>query len=415
MNTQGISSTEWINGMAKGARSKGSDGDSFADNDEILLGVLTAIERDSNVSQRHISTELGVALGLANAYLRRCVRKGLIKIQQVPRRRYVYYLTPHGFAEKARLTGQYLSASFNFFRRARDQISALMAECVVKGRRRVALAGMSDLAEVATLCAHDHDIKLVAVIDPDHAGTEFYGLPVCASLSECGNVDAVIVTNLTTPELVYNDIVASLGADRVLAAAYWRAKRKDSLIRCSRMKQWFAVYTHPRGEATAVDNLLRQGFEVFFPRYLKRRSHARKIESVPAPLFPRYIFISFDAADAGWRVVRSTRGVVDLVRNRLDPAPVPGAIIDEIRKRQDDQGFVVLARHVKLGRGDKIRIEAGPFASYEAIFETMRDNERVVALLSLLGRQVIVNVPIDSVSPTAESASHELSPRGKRV
>lgn len=165
------------------------------------------------------------------------------------------------------------------------------------------------------------------------------------------------------------------------------------------MKQWFAVYTHPRGEAVAEENLLRQGFEVFFPRYLKRRSHARRVETVPAPLFPRYVFMAFNPAEAGWRVVRSTRGVVDLVRNRHDPAPVPDAIIEEIRKRQDEAGFVVLARHIKFGRGDKIRIETGPFASYEAIFETMRDNERVVALLSLLGRQVVVNVPVEAVSP----------------
>lgn len=208
--------------MAKKPRSKGAEGEPFANNDEILLGVLTAVERDANVSQRHISTELDVALGLANAYLRRCVRKGLIKIQQVPRRRYMYYLTPQGFTEKARLTGQYLSASFNFFRRARDQMSALMAECVKRGYRRVVLAGVSDLAEVATLCAHDLDIKLVAVVDPDHAGTTFYGLPVVATLQECGPVDAAIVTHLTAPEDVFNRLTAELGADRVLAARLLR-------------------------------------------------------------------------------------------------------------------------------------------------------------------------------------------------
>ncbi len=166
------------------------------------------------------------------------------------------------------------------------------------------------------------------------------------------------------------------------------------------MKQWFAVYTHPRGEDIAVENLLRQGFEVFFPRYLKRRSHARRIEDVPAPLFPRYIFMAFDVAQAGWRVVRSTRGVIDLVRNRQEPAPVPETIIAEIRKRQDEGGFVTVARQAKFGRGDRITIDAGPFASHEAIFETMRDNERVVALLSLLGRQVVLNVPAEAVSPS---------------
>ena len=72
-----------------------------AGREDIVLGVLTAIDRDSNTSQRTISRELDVALGLANAYLKRCVRKGLIKIKQVPRRRYAYYLTPQGFAERA--------------------------------------------------------------------------------------------------------------------------------------------------------------------------------------------------------------------------------------------------------------------------------------------------------------------------
>jgi DNA-binding MarR family transcriptional regulator len=208
--------------MAKNARARTNDSDDFEGNDEILLGVLSAVDRDANVSQRHISSELGVALGLANAYLRRCVRKGLIKIQQVPRRRYVYYLTPSGFAEKARLTGQYLSASFNFFRRARDQVSALMAECVKQGHRRVVLAGVSDLAEVALLCAQDQDIELVAIIDPDHTAPKFRGIPVYASVLGCGRIDAAIVTNLTAPEQVYKSLVAELGAERVLVARLLR-------------------------------------------------------------------------------------------------------------------------------------------------------------------------------------------------
>ncbi len=214
--------------MAKWAANRGSDGDSFADNDEIMLGVLTAVGRDSNVSQRHISTELGVALGLANAYLRRCVRKGLIKIQQVPRRRYVYYLTAQGFSEKARLTGQYLSASFNFFRRAREQISALMDAAASEGRRKIVLAGVSDLAEVAILCVHDENVELVAVVDPDHAGSQFHGLPVYSKVSQCGRVDAAIVTHLTAPEEMFLKLVEELGPDRVLAPGLLRLGEKSA-------------------------------------------------------------------------------------------------------------------------------------------------------------------------------------------
>lgn len=200
---------------------------SFGNSDEILLGVLSAIERDSNTSQRHISRELGVALGLANAYLKRSVRKGLIKIKQVPRRRYAYYLTPQGFAEKSRLAGEYFAASFTFFRRAREQMSGLMADCAARGWTRIVFAGVSELAEVGTLCAYDHPIKFVAIIDPKRAGETFCGLPVKAKFAECGSFDVVIVTDLVTPEATLQRMQTKHSPDRVLAPGLLRiAKRK---------------------------------------------------------------------------------------------------------------------------------------------------------------------------------------------
>jgi transcription antitermination factor NusG len=78
---------------------------------------------------------------------------------------------------------------------------------------------------------------------------------------------------------------------------------------------------------------------------------------------------------------------------------VPSGIIDELRQRSDTDGYVVLARQADLGRGDRIRIDRGPFTDYEAVFEAQRDNERVVALLSLLGRKVLVSLPIGAVAP----------------
>jgi transcriptional antiterminator RfaH len=165
------------------------------------------------------------------------------------------------------------------------------------------------------------------------------------------------------------------------------------------MSHWYAVYTHPCNEMLACEHLARQGFDVFLPRYLKRRSHARRTEMVPAPLFPRYLFVSFDRDSAGWRVIRSTRGVIDLVRNGLDPVPVSSAILEEIKRRRDENGYVVLARHFNLKQGSRIRIDTGPFADYEAIFQSHRDEDRVVALLSLLGREVVVELPVRSVVP----------------
>ena len=89
------------------------------DSDRLVLGLLTWLEADGAQSQRRIAAELGVALGLVNAYLKRAIKKGFVKVGQAPARRYAYYLTPQGFAEKSRLTVDYMSHSFSLFRRAR--------------------------------------------------------------------------------------------------------------------------------------------------------------------------------------------------------------------------------------------------------------------------------------------------------
>jgi transcriptional antiterminator RfaH len=165
------------------------------------------------------------------------------------------------------------------------------------------------------------------------------------------------------------------------------------------MKNWFVVYTQSRNEELASEHLNRQGFDVYFPRYRKTRSHARRRDVVAAPLFPRYIFVGFDAMNAAWRSIRSTRGVIDLVRHGVDPVPVPEGAIDEIRAREDDGGYILLGKHLRLARGDRFRIDSGPFASCEAIFEAKKDEERVIALLSMLGREVSVVLPIGAVAP----------------
>ena len=190
--------------------------------DEILLSVLNAVQREAATSQRTISKEVGVALGLANAYLKRCVRKGWVKVREVPRRRYLYYLTAQGFAEKTRLTGEYLSSSFNFFRRARAQMAELMAQCSAQGWKRVAFAGTSDLAEIGIICAHEAGLELAGVIDAAHGNGRFSGLPVYASLSECPRVDALIVTALDEPWLVIERLRADIEPSRILVPAILR-------------------------------------------------------------------------------------------------------------------------------------------------------------------------------------------------
>lgn len=166
----------------------------------IVLGLLESVERDGAASQRRLAAELGIALGLVNAYLKRCMKKGWVKMRAAPARRYAYYLTPRGFAEKSRLTVEYLSYSFSFFRAARADCTEAMRAARAAGCRRIVLAGVSDLAEIATICAAEAEAEIVAIVDADARPTHFLGLPILQSLAEAATrCDGVLVTDLKNP------------------------------------------------------------------------------------------------------------------------------------------------------------------------------------------------------------------------
>jgi DNA-binding MarR family transcriptional regulator len=186
--------------------------------DRIVLGLLNSVEADGARSQRRIAAELGVALGLVNAYLKRAVKKGLVKVGQAPARRYAYYLTPQGFSEKSRLTVQYLSSSFSLFRKAKEDYTRIFDRARAMGFQTIVLAGRSDLCEIALLCAVDSPISIVAVVDPDEAAPRFLGIKVCPSY-EAVDVpfDAVVVTHLTRAGSAFEQAIEKFGAERVMA------------------------------------------------------------------------------------------------------------------------------------------------------------------------------------------------------
>lgn len=180
---------------------------------ELLLGVLSAVERDSNVTQRSMSSQLGIALGLANAVLKRCVRKGLIKISTAPLNRYAYYLTPTGFSEKARLTAEYLRISFDLFRNARRQYNDIFTGFAARGLPRIVLVGASELAEAALLSARETPVEIVGLVDAARAGDSYLGLPIVGSLSAlAGRFDAVAICDLRAPQAAYVATLADVAA-----------------------------------------------------------------------------------------------------------------------------------------------------------------------------------------------------------
>jgi len=84
--------------------------------------LLAEIENDAGVTQRSLSTKLGIALGLTNACLKKMVKKGYVKVANMDRNRIHYLLTPRGVAEKASLTYEYLQYAVEFYRETRARV-----------------------------------------------------------------------------------------------------------------------------------------------------------------------------------------------------------------------------------------------------------------------------------------------------
>jgi DNA-binding MarR family transcriptional regulator len=197
---------------------------------ETTLAILNAIEGNSKLTQRSIANELGIALGLANTYLKRCINKGLIKITQAPANRYAYYLTPRGFREKGRLTTQYLKISFQFFRTARLEFESLFETCVKNDWSRVALCGQSDMVEVAIICAGNYPVTLVGIVDPQPSQLFLSGLSIHNSLNSLTPIDSCIITDMTNPQLTFDNLIEELDVVRVLAPGFTNISRQKPTI-----------------------------------------------------------------------------------------------------------------------------------------------------------------------------------------
>lgn len=164
------------------------------------------------------------------------------------------------------------------------------------------------------------------------------------------------------------------------------------------MSVWYAVHTHPREEQKALINLQRQGYSVYLPLYTKIRRHARRIERIASPLFPRYLFVLVDEMHQSWSAIRSTFGVSQVVCNGGTPIMVADSIIEAIRARENEKGLIALNDVRGFAEGERVRIVDGPLVDHHALFERVTDIDRVVILLELLGRKIRTKLPFEAIA-----------------
>jgi len=163
------------------------------------------------------------------------------------------------------------------------------------------------------------------------------------------------------------------------------------------MKRWYAVYAKVNEEVWAANNLREAGLEVYLPRYAKRRSHARKVDFIKAPLFPRYLFAQADV-DLGERPMMAyAKGVEYVVGFGGRLAVVADDIIDELRAREGQDGLISMTGHPEFTPGQRIRVRDGALLDNIGVFQSVSDDQRVFILMNILGGQVRTSLPISAI------------------
>ncbi len=156
--------------------------------------------------------------------------------------------------------------------------------------------------------------------------------------------------------------------------------------------EWYLVQTKARRESLAHENLSRQNYVSWLPRLRVRRPRSDRIE----PMFPGYLFIRLRPDSDDFGPIRSTLGVLRLVKFGASYARVPDAWVDELRSRAsaDDVCEMMLKPFVS---GDRVEIVEGALAGYEAVVTALRGRDRVALMLQVAGNHVALVAPSDAV------------------
>lgn len=168
-------------------------------------------------------------------------------------------------------------------------------------------------------------------------------------------------------------------------------------LRCYSIR-WACVYTHPHAETWAETNLTTAGYRVWFPTTVVQRRDPvipTKVEPVERPLFPRYGFIAFDHRDTSWSPIRSTPGVIDLVRCGALPAYTNGEAVVRLQAVQA-LAATTLPKTAQWASGDAVAPRVGPFSGLPGVVFAVQGENVTVGVL-FLGQLREVVYPFDAL------------------
>jgi len=172
------------------------------------LQILEEIGNTHSPSQRYLARKLNISLGLANSFVKRLAKKGYVKITTVPRNRVKYMLTPQGFAEKSRLTYEFIQHSLSLYKEALKKFEGLLKELEERNIRKVILYGANDLAEITYVSLKANNIKLVGMVDDTKRGAKFLDFTIQSTSDlKAMEFDSIILTALESKEDMVKKLV----------------------------------------------------------------------------------------------------------------------------------------------------------------------------------------------------------------
>ena len=133
-------------------------------------------------------------------------------------------------------------------------------------------------------------------------------------------------------------------------------------------KEWFILQFKANSHHQATKNLNRQGFETFLPLHDTTSRKASRFITATQPLFPGYMFITFDRTEPLWHKINNTYGVSRLVTFNSILKPIPTIFVNNLMMRYDFSGKLLPIK--KLEKGDQVKVLKGPFSNFIATVET---------------------------------------------
>ncbi len=197
-------------------------------NEQHELRVLELVEERDKITQRGVATELEIAVGMANALIKRLVHKGYIKFKDAPSRRYGYYITPEGFMEKGRLVSKYIANSFKFFGEVRRDYEILASKVFAGRCTGVCCVGTGEVMEIAQMVFAAHNVEVVCVLDVlAHEGERHFQNFGDIPDEIASQIGYLVITETRRPHKVFEMLALTESDKEILTPAFMKINKSN--------------------------------------------------------------------------------------------------------------------------------------------------------------------------------------------